>query len=220
MRKPTIATVHRMLQRHNALIVHFSGAPKGVGESARLFPDDLRHVANGNAMGGVSCSTVAPGDIFSRIPSASNGTGFVGVVIDLQVKESLIGVDPADCGSSLDVHKIRHVKVEKDIFVKDLDATMGSARTHYNEWVIRNFKVLGIFVALPCYVSVPYVWPPDVPKDLQGDKPVLDIQPISIERIRAEFPSLPMYTFNATQILRVDPAGFILIDHTDIYVSP
>lgn len=96
--RPELADVHQFLRKHNALIVHFSGAPKGGGiERNSMFPNDLEHVVEGRAMGGLSCSVVRPGDVFHGFER--NATGCIGVVLDLQSKDSLVAVDPHDCGS-------------------------------------------------------------------------------------------------------------------------
>ena len=99
-RKPTREEVREFLCQRNALLVHFSGAPKGAGlerGAAHLFPTDLRHVVDGHASGGLSCSVVQPGDVFQGI--ARNATGSIGLVLDLKSADSLLAVSADDCGS-------------------------------------------------------------------------------------------------------------------------
>ena len=42
----TVDDIYRILAKHNALIVHFSGTPKGAGNGINNFfyPDDLKNV--------------------------------------------------------------------------------------------------------------------------------------------------------------------------------
>src|SRR4051794_22220426 len=99
-RRPEVCAVYKFLKKWNALIIHFSGTPKGAGVergAAHLFPADLQHVVNRNAMGGLSCSIVKPGDVFDG--SQRNATGSIGVVLGLQSRESLVAVNPSDFGS-------------------------------------------------------------------------------------------------------------------------
>ena len=66
--RPNLAEIHTVLAKHNALIVHFSGTPKGAGSDfEQLFPSDLREVIEGNAQTGLCCSTVLPGDNFADL---------------------------------------------------------------------------------------------------------------------------------------------------------
>jgi hypothetical protein len=63
--KPSITNVHGFLQRHNALIVHFSGAPPGISFGVNPgYPNDLHDVISGKAQTGLACSTVMPTDNF------------------------------------------------------------------------------------------------------------------------------------------------------------
>jgi hypothetical protein len=149
LQKPELAEVHEFLRRRDALIVHFSGAPKGTGidrGEAHLFPADLRHVVEGHAMGGLSCSVVLPGDKFHGFDR--NATGSIGVVLDLTTKDSLVAVAPTDCGSIEDECGKRIVQNETDIATADLEHSLNK-RANYNEWIIRNYVVRGILAVSP-----------------------------------------------------------------------
>jgi hypothetical protein len=51
--KPQVPEVHEFLRKYNALVVHFSGTPKGAGSNfEHRFPNDLLHVVGGNAQSG------------------------------------------------------------------------------------------------------------------------------------------------------------------------
>ena len=219
--KPELAQVREFLRNHNALIVHFSGAPKGSGvERGRLFPEDLNHVLKGAAMGGLSCSVVRPGDVFHGFDR--NATGCVGVVLGLQTKDSLVAVDPDDCGSIENAETgIREVPHEHDITVADLDRTL-SLRTEYNEWVVRNYVALGILAVSPLEVSILKVpeYPPDFPDGLRDETPVPDIRRIPPEQMATMFTDQAMYTFGGIQILRRRGDRFVPVNHSEIYSHP
>ncbi|QCI64584.1 hypothetical protein [Phreatobacter stygius] len=95
--KPEVVEVHEFLRRHCALIVHFSGTPGGADPDSPKFPDDLTTVIGGQAKDGVCCSVVKPGDTFDGFDRHAFGT--VGVILDLNAKESLATADPGDGGS-------------------------------------------------------------------------------------------------------------------------
>src|SRR5829696_1839766 len=190
-RKIPVTQVEVFLSKHRALIVHFSGTPKGGGSDFEdLFPADLQKVVDGAAMGGLSCSAIRPSDEFADLENA-NATGCVGVVLGLQDSNSLVAVDPHDCGSMVQ-NGLRLVPDERDLDVADLERSF-EERTSYNEWVIRNYSVIGIFLAPPGRVSIMQVpeYPPDMPEEMKG--PVSSFRCTSVEELRACFPDLPIY---------------------------
>ena len=90
--RSAVEDIHEFLRSKRALIVHFSGTPKGAGvERGFLFPNDLRNVLSGNAKGGIWCSVIVPGDRFELTPNA-NATETIGVVVDLESPSSLVAV--------------------------------------------------------------------------------------------------------------------------------
>ena len=176
--RPSVSDVHGVLSSRNALIVHFSGAPKGTGrERGFLYPDDLQHVLQGLANGGISCSTVMPGDVFDGI--GRNATGCIGVIIDLITPESLTSVFHEDCGSIEIVDGIRTVARPFDIHIKDVEDSIALRRPGcYNEWVIRDFRCIGIFAVHPYEISVRkhLEYPDDMPEYLKPSEPDLNIE--------------------------------------------
>jgi hypothetical protein len=223
--KPKVEEVYDFLREHNALFVHFSGTPKGAGierGEAHLFPNDLLHVARGGAMGGVSCSVVKPGDVF--VGFERNATGSIGVVLGLQTKDSLVAVHPSDCGSIENEQGYREVPNEKDIAIADLDGSLGNrAPGTYNEWVVRNYQVLGIFAVPPSEVSILKVpdYPEEVPEDLKDYTPSPDFRCVTPDELAETFAGLPIFTFKDTRILQYCAGeGFRAIDHSLIYTTP
>jgi hypothetical protein len=216
-RKPEIAEVYDLLRRRNALIVHFSGTPKGSGKDrgeGHLFPSDLLHVINRRAMGGVSCSVVWPGDNFYGIER--NATGSIGVILGFIDNQSLVTADKKDCGSIEGEGGIRIVENERDIELVDLERTF-NLRTSYNEWVVRDYKVRGVFAASPFEVSILKipVYPSDMPDYLRDNTPVPDLREVGRAELLDTFRGLPIYTFDDKDILQF--SDNVQVAHSHIY---
>ncbi|MFM0042159.1 hypothetical protein [Paraburkholderia sediminicola] len=212
--KPSLDEVRAFLEAHQALIVHCSGSPKGVGPGLARYPADLENVWQGRANGGVSCSVVKPGDSFH--PPLRHTTGSVGLVIGLTGSNSLVAVAPQDAGSSV-VDGVRVVASEVDITISDLSRSLSERGDHYNEWVLRDFKVIGVFIAEPAttWQEVEMSMPTEgavnsaalVPQDVD----------ISVAQVASDFKGLPVYTFAGRQIVRWGSGGWSPADHTKIY---
>lgn len=215
--KPGVSVVRAILERRNALIVHFSGTPKGSGvERGHLFPEDLLHVIRGHAQGGVSCSTVWPGDNFYGYDR--NATGCIGVVLDLTSKTSLVAVDASDCGSLETETGERIVARERDITPEDVELSLRN-REGYNEWVVRDFKVAGIFASPPFEMSKLEVpeYPKDMPSILRDNAPVIGIGTVPISDFIATFTNLPIYGFSVSGIVQFVGDKVIDVAHREIY---
>ncbi len=212
-----IAQVYEFLGRHRALLVHFSGTPKGAGSNfEHLYPADLQSVIKHDAASGVSCSAVRPGDEFDDFETA-NATGCIGVVLGLQNKHSLVGADPHDCGSRME-GGVRKVFKERDITIDDLEETFTKRPSgSYNEWVIKDYVVLGIFAAPPFRVSVLKVpdYPDDVPPWLRDSTPIPGFEQASVAQLIRTFPGLPIFSFRDGKIVSLTEKG--PVKHSDIY---
>lgn len=212
LKKPSVSEVHAVLAAHNALIVHFSGAPKGAGfERGFLYPDDLQNVVQGNAMGGLSCSVVKPGDVFWGFER--NATGCIGVVVDLTAPESLVAVSATDCGSIEQPDGTRVVQHEIDISATDVETSITARPAgKYNEWVVRNFKVVGVFAVPPFEISVRggISIPADVPSHLIDVEREAGILSTALEKVARTFASVPTFTFVNQCLCRVTR-------HPDVY---
>jgi hypothetical protein len=195
--KPEVVNVYALLGQSNSLIVHFHG-PKGDElRPERLFPHDLCAVVAGRAMGGLSCCTVGPLDHFDK-----HAWGSVGTVIGLQHKQSIVAAEPNDCGSheeDVGGFSIRVVEQEKDIRLCDLARSI-SARAEHNEWVVRDYEVLGLFLHPPCIVE-----------EIAGQQRI-----ITFRELASRFPNLPIYTFWDRAIYQVVPENR-RVAHAEIY---
>jgi hypothetical protein len=186
--RPSVDDVEAFLYRRRALIVHFSGSPPGVSSGVvNYYPDDLRYVIAGRARTGVCCSVVTPSDNFHGA-GTRNALGCVGVVLELCAPESLMAISPSDCGSWVDSDGVRQCEM-KDISITDLDDSL-DLRSGHNEWVIADYRVLGILAVAPFEI-----W-----------DPTLAVVTTGLADVIAAFPDQPIFTFAAGRVWRtIDP---------------
>jgi len=192
--KPEICEVHKLLEKHDALIVHFSGTPKGAGSDFDYnFPGDLRKVAEGSAITGISCSVVTPRDQFACLEKA-NATGCIGVIVGLSAPDSLVAASPGDCGSYMVEGK--RVVIEQNLNLSGLnDTIINREADSYNEWVIRTPVVVGIFAAPPYRISVNSVpeYPEEMPDYLKDGNPTPNFEYLSEAEIFRAFPDQKIF---------------------------
>jgi hypothetical protein len=213
MLRPELAEVHKLLADECGVIVHFSGCPPMHVQDwgkAHLFPKDLQHVVAGNANSGISCSAICADDSFDGENGAS--TGYIGVIVVMNSKDSLIIAAKGDDGTRIDEHRNRVALNDRDLTVEDLKATLELEKGH-NEWAIRDFTVKGMFVVLPGHVWHRYpnaAAAGDIPPELQDSEFLQgeDCGPrqATITELRQSFPNIPIYTFHEGGIVRVEGA--------------
>ena len=198
--RPNVEDVHKLLLNWGGIVVHFSGVPAGVSSGLNLkFPDDLKHILNGNAQGGISCSTVRPGDVFEDPETNKrNSWGCIGVIVRSRSPWSLVCVDSSDCGSKLDAELMRDcMHADGDISLAEVAESLESRQPDdCNEWVMRDFDCLGVLVQPP--FSAREFW-----------------QFASREEILREFGSYQLYTIAHDGLYEVS-RDFILLGKVDI----
>ncbi|WP_449545867.1 hypothetical protein [Lelliottia amnigena] len=144
MNKPTTNEIYDFLNEVSGLVVHFSGCPKGIGREINLYyPNDLNKIINGDVHGGIACSLIIPGDVFSFNLDKTKAIGAIGVIVGFD-EGGLVAVSSKDCGSSTDDNYVRYAD-KKDIRIEDLKSSLNE-RQNYNEWIIQQNKILGIFL--------------------------------------------------------------------------
>ncbi|MFM0292241.1 hypothetical protein P0D68_03710 [Paraburkholderia sp. RL17-380-BIE-A] len=219
--RPPVSDIYSLLRTSNSLIVHFSGIAPGTGNPGErlYYPDDLRNVVTGGAMGGVSCSVISPGDIFGQTENNNNATGCVGVVLGLLSPSSLLDVHAGDGGSTVLPNGQRDAN-PKSLNLTDLQETItGRHRGTYNEWVVGNYKVLGIFIAAPCMVRaiVDIPAPPGVPANILGNSRGPGICYETINDVQRDFPDQRIFRFNVREIQEVNSSVWVHAPHNTIY---
>jgi len=210
MNKPTTNEIYGFLNEVSGLVVHFSGCPKGIGRETNLYyPDDLNKIINGAVHGGISCSLIIPGDVFSFCSDKTKAIGAIGVIVGFDA-DGLVAVSSKDSGSYTDNNGFRHTD-EKDIRIEDLTSSLNE-RQNYNEWVIQQNKILGIFVFNTTNIPVTgHV-------KIEGSDEFGFIYP-SFEEVKDTFRGLEIYTFLNGKIVKLDrdTGEFIKITPENFY---
>jgi len=214
----TIYELHHILRNSNALIVHFSGTPKGSG-AITFFPNDLKKAIS-NPHFALSCSTIQPGDYFGNDPlMPRRAIGTIGIILDLQGPNSLMAVCPHDAGTS-------EAREDRPIQLSDCENSMLNRLTEpsraYNEWNLENYIVRGIFIIEPFQICITKSIE-DVPgaedlPDHMKNQTTVDISEIALDEVRREFPEQRIYTFVNGQIAEWHPrGGATCVSHDEIY---
>jgi hypothetical protein len=220
MLRPEVTEVHKLLRKHTGLIVHFSGCPpmhvRDWGQD-HLFPKDLQHVIAGNANGGISCSAVCAGDVFEGENGAS--TGYIGVIVTMKNKDSLIIASTGDDGTRIDEYGNRIALKDRDLTVEGLEATLKLGNGH-NEWAIRDFTIKGILAVKPCHVWHRHAQIEETPPEfnnhdfLQEDH--CGPRSVTLHELRDCFPNVDIYTFDHGGIVRFVGEQRIPVMHEDL----
>lgn len=150
-----------------------------VGDPAKKhsFPDDLHYVRDGRACGGLSCSTVMPGDQFEPMPR--NSTGSVGVILGLKNILSVKAAHPKDCGSYTDENGDRQVGQQPPLTIEIVRNSITERDAeNYNEWVVRDYEMLGLFAMEPIQILGTYNAAHEIPEALRGTERIT--APISV----------------------------------------
>jgi len=212
MNKPTTHEIYDFINEVSGLVVHFSGCPKGIGREINLYyPDDLNKIINGEVNGGISCSLIIPGDFFSFCSDETKAIGTIGVIVGFD-EDGLIAVSSKDCGSYTDDNYVRHTN-KKDIRTEDLRISLTERQT-YNEWIIQQNKILGIFVFNTTDSPVTgYV------KIEGSDEYELGFKYPKFDEIKDTFIDLKIYTFLNGMIVQLDrgTGEFIKITQEKFY---
>jgi len=124
-------------------------------------------------------------------------------------------VSPHDAGSQVE-NGVRTVKNEDTIQVPDLERSLLERGDRYNEWVLRNFVVVGLFIAVPAttWQSIPMPMP-DGMQAVNIDQEVC----VSVSEIAAKFDLLPIFTFSEHEVLRLIADEWHSVAHSEIYGS-
>jgi hypothetical protein len=179
----TVTQLNAMLQYYSALIVHFSGQPRGSGAVAH-FPHDLEYAMANAGSCRLACSTVRPRDSFDP-GTLRNATGSVGLVLAPRTNASLLDVWHTDAGSS-------RGRIVREVTLNECEQTIVN-RVGYNEWAIMDFDVLGLFAVDPLQVDGLQQVPDGYGGTIISSVPV----DVDLTNLPTSLASLPIYTFSS-----------------------
>lgn len=211
--------VLNILREHEMILVHMSGCPKGTGNpnAPGLYPADLKQVIAGKAQTGVSCSTICATDCFEI--DCACATGYIGLILD--IGDGLV-VDTHfhDCGSFM-AGGIRTTGQQRNGINDIEDSINNRPPCSYNEWVVKDFKVLGV-IAIPPFTVTGVVSIPGaagMPAHLQGSTHTAPIQ-LTKDGILDDYNDLgiDVYTIEKGQFAKIVTADRLdLVTVSDIY---
>jgi len=210
--RPTCADVRALLKSCEGLIVHFSTSPSMHADPLVHYPLDL-HTALTSACclnGGLSCSVVTPSDPFTG--ATRFVPGYIGIILDPRESQSIVSCSTVDGGDTRDLQTctVMGEFQNVDLSIEDLRRTI-TGRTDYNNWLVKDYKVLGI-LALP-----PFRVARIIQDDIAG--PVRVEAHVSIRQVSSEFPNLPIYTIADGRYFQLRDEAIVGIGYDNIWLS-
>jgi len=190
LNKLSTKQIHSFLNSKNALVVHFSGCPKGSGVNDKPFPKDLFSVINNEFDGEMACSVIIPGD------NPHNAIGEIGVILGVD-SSTLSAVFHEDAGSVISTEGKRCFE-QQNIDLNVLDQSLTN-RKSYNEWIVKHNGVLGVFIFPSSEIQIYRLQKID-----GSDHPVIGPHYIKIDEVVKIFPELEIYSFSNNQITILD----------------
>ena len=202
-------SIREFLRRREALLCHFS-SPMRTCRSI-IFPDDLTKAMELKEK--VVCfSTILADDKGpSRVNESANeenAVGSVGIIVDIEDTGCVVAVDSHDCGSILDRDTGERTYCTNGPTEENCAASIDE-RKGYNEWLVKNYRVVGIFVFEPIYV-----WK----KCKIGSVDDYTEARISIVEVLETFPSLKMISTHNSSFIEYDKRKmkWVSVSYSDI----
>jgi hypothetical protein len=188
-------SVRDFLKSRNALLVHFS-TPMSRHENL-TFPNDLNNAITLKEIP-LSFSTILPGDKGPYHPHISkpedaNAVGCIGILVDIENNSCVEKVLGFDAGSYFDPVTETY---QADGSPPSLSACEDSIdnRNGVNEWYVKNYVVIGIFVVHPIFVRKNQVF-----HDGIDNVEILGEVRISIDEALMHFPTHRFITADSGQ---------------------
>lgn len=144
-------SVRAFLREREALLVHFNTPMSG---HPKCFPDDL-HGAATLAEQPLSFSTIQTGDRGPHQggnPAHANAGGSVGIVVDVLDEGCVLTVGPGDDGTKAFKNGTYQSGGQKPC-APECAASIDDRKTA-NEWFIKNYRKVGVFVFEPTMVFI------------------------------------------------------------------
>jgi hypothetical protein len=183
--------IRDFLKSQNALLVHFDSPMTRHPELQ--FPDNLLRALRLVDVN-LSFSTIMPGDTNPFMQGLGGAEGCVGVMADLGSNSIVVSVAPGDSGSGSgdanDESDSLGVMPTREACLQSIEKRKGS-----NEWRVRNFDPLGIFILPPIFVRRTV--------EFEGQPVAGDLE-IDLATAIAPFPEAKIYTADGKGFLSLD----------------
>lgn len=201
-------SIKKFLVEQEVLLVHFS---TNMNRHSTCYPCDLK---NAQQLIGtpLSFSTVQVGDLgmhqATNVRSATTA-GNVGMLVEIGESASDDTVGRRDDGTSHDNQSGGKVSGGESVSEESCEASIVN-RVSYNEWSIRNYKPIGIFVLEPYWVWMEVV--------CEGEEVFGDVK-ICLSRILSDFPEERIFTLEEGKFKEYNRAKeeWVDISHSDIF---
>jgi hypothetical protein len=146
----TPAEIRLFLRNREAFLVHFSTIM--ARDSDRCFPDDLLNAWTLRDVP-LAFSTIQRGDSNPQGGGRGGAEGCIGMLVNVGPETEVLGVGPEDFGSN-------SVTGECDGDPPTLEACEKSIRLRKssNEWFVRGYIPIGIFLLHPLYARKTFDW--------------------------------------------------------------
>ena len=200
-----------------ALLVHFAATPPMPREAGSnpSYPDQLRKLLDGDfdSSQGLCCCTITPGDVFPLSRNAQ-AVGCVGIVIDCESEEFILNVRNCDAGTPWVPPSASRLTLD------EIEDTLNSRlEGQYNEWVINQLNIVGIFISPP-----PAFVPSKVSSDDLdiGDFGSVDINgflEIDIQQVILDLPHAHYYSHLDDMIVEYVGSNWVPVNIDKIYIS-
>lgn len=187
-------SIRDFLRDRAALLVHFSTVM--TRHNHLYFPDDIR---NAMSLRGVPLSfcTILSGDIgpYQGVAfESANSCGSVGMIIDILDDTSVQTVGSSDDGTYYDNKTGTWISggstPDSNTCAQSVDARQSS-----NEWFVKDFKPVGIFVFQPIFVR----------KTAETELGRIDAEgSISLDEVVAGFPEMRIFSIGGGQFIEYD----------------
>ena len=204
--RPTYADVRALLKSCEGLIVHFSTSPSMHADPLGHYPRDLHTALTSTCCrnGGLSCSVVTPNDPFSG--DTPFVPGYIGIILDPREPYSIVSCSRGDGGDIRDLQTcaVMGEFQDVDLSVDELRSTI-TGRTGYNNWLVKDYEILGI-LALPPY---------EVVKIAGKDRMTCHT---GIDQVSSEFHNLPIYTIADGQYFEFQDRASHKTEYDDIWL--
>ncbi|WP_417463179.1 hypothetical protein [Kordiimonas sp.] len=142
--------IRDFLINREAVLVHFSTMM--ASDPSRYFPHDMNNAMSLTGVG-LAFSTIQKGGRFDPTDTGKSGAeGGVGIVVDIAPTTHVLKVHPSDMGSS------PYGGTASGLGVPPMPLACANSidsRLRSNEWLVQDYKVVGIFVLPPLLVRLP-----------------------------------------------------------------
>jgi hypothetical protein len=196
-KRPTCEEVKSLLVERKGLIVHFSTCPPMHSDEKDGFPGDLRRALTDPSCirGGLSCSIVTPTDQFEG--ESRFVPGSIGLILKPNVPQSIISASVGDAGDTRDVRTcVAEGEMESEDISADYLCSTIDNRTTYNNWLVKEFDVLGILALPPGCVVTSF--------QIEGNGSIRSESKIGLHKVAAEFPCQKIYTVKEGMYMRLE----------------